>query len=107
MTARRIIPALLAIGLLTASCASGQATEGKDLAAAQTAVATAVQGVHSAYVAGLISKANVQAADKLADRADDISKAARAAYAAGDATTAQGAITQLATLASQIVALEH
>jgi hypothetical protein len=95
-----------AAALALTACATAPANEGKGLAAAQDAVAAAVQGVHQAYASGLITKAQAQKADALVDQADDASRAARIAYAAGDSTTYVGAIAQLTTLATEIVALE-
>jgi hypothetical protein len=92
--------------MMVAACATAQSDEGKGLAAAQDAVAAAAQGVHQAYTTGVISKAQVVKAAALVDQADQLSIAARAAYASGDATTATGEITQIATLATEIVALE-
>lgn len=100
--------ALIALAALTlTACATAPATEGRTLAAAQDAVAAAAQGVHQAYASGLITKAQVQSADKLVNQADTLSVAARAAYSAGDASTAQGDVAQLTTLATEILALEH
>jgi hypothetical protein len=99
--------AIAILGALTlTACATAPATEGQTIAAAQDAVAAAAQGVHQAYVAGVISKAQVQAADELADQADNLSIAARQAYAAGDASTAQGDIAQIATLANELLLME-
>lgn len=95
---------MLCLGL--GACATAQTNEGQGLSAAQDAVAAALSGVDAAYTSGVISKAQVQQAAKLGDQADDLSKAARAAYASGDATTALGDITQITTLAVAIVALE-
>lgn len=104
---RRFAIVAVASALALSACATAQSSEGKGLSAAQDAVAAALTGVHQAYVAGVIPKANVVKAAALGDQADDLSKAARQAYAAGDASTAQGEITQIATLAAEIVSLEH
>lgn len=101
----RPLTALLA-ALALSACATAPTDEGRALSAAQDAVAAAAQGVHSAYASGLISKAQVAKAAALVDQADDLSLAARKAYAAGDAATTQGEIAQIATLATEIVALE-
>jgi len=101
---RRLL--IIAACAALAACATAPANEGKGLSAAQDAVAAAAQGVHLAYTTGTISKAQVQAAAKLVDKADDVSVAARKAYAAGDINTYNGAIAQINTLAAQIVALE-
>lgn len=76
------------------------------MSAAQDAVATAAAGVHQAYAAGLVSKAQVQKAAVLVDQADDLSRAARAAYAAGDGNTAAGDVAQLVTIAAELAALK-
>lgn len=104
-TLRSILIVGAAVATL-AACATAQVNEGKTLSAAQDAVSTAASAVHTAYTAGLISKPQVQKAAALVDQADDLSKAARAAYAAGDASTAQGDIAQIVTLAAEIAALK-
>jgi hypothetical protein len=106
MTVRRLI-ASIALATSLAACATAPATEGQSLAAAQDAVAAALQGVHLAYAQGIVPKANVIKAAKLGDQADDASIAARRAYAAGDASTAAGMVQQIGTLATEIVALER
>jgi hypothetical protein len=102
---KRFIP--LALLLTCAACSTtsiqtGQADTGKALATAQTAVATAAELVHAGYQAGKISKATVQEADKLVDLADDYSKAARCAYAAGDQTSAQALVGEVLKLAAGV-----
>lgn len=105
---RGLAPAALAVlGVLAlAACATAPAKQGTSLSAAQDGVAAAITIVHQAYTQGIISKAQVRKADQLADEADDASLAARKAYASGDATTAQGALGQLAALLVEIIALE-
>jgi hypothetical protein len=104
---RRIRPLFAVLGLtILVACATAQSDEGKALSAAQDAVAHAASGVHAAYVAGVISKAQVTQASKLVDQADNAAIAARAAYRAGDSSTAAGAVAQITTLAAEIVALE-
>lgn len=98
---------LAASALALSACATAQSDEGKGLSAAQDAVAAAASGVHAAYVAGVIPKAQVVKAAALVDQADALSIAARQAYAAGDASTALGAIAQITTIATELVALEH
>jgi len=96
----------LCAALALAGCATAQLNEGQGLSAAQDAVASAASAVHTAYAAGVISKAQVVKATALVDQADTLSLAARQAYAAGDASTAQGDITQIVTLAATIAALK-
>lgn len=103
---RPLAGALVLVLILLQACATTSLTAGRTLAAAQSAVAAAAQGVHKAYADGVISQAQVQKADALVDQADDLSKVARTAYAAGNASTAQGAINQITTIAAEIVALE-
>jgi hypothetical protein len=102
----RSLPLAALAALALGACATAQLDTGKTLAAAQSAVAAATTGVHQAYAAGLISKAQVAGADALVDRADTAGKAARAAYAAGDLSTAQAAVATMTALAVQIIAME-
>lgn len=94
--------AALAGLFLLAACATAQGNEGKGLSAAQDSVAAAAQAVHAAYASGAISKAQVARAAALVDKADDLSRAARAAYASGDASTASGDVSQILALVAQI-----
>lgn len=89
-----------------AACATAQVNEGRGLSAAQDSVAAAAQAVHAAYASGVITKAQVAKAAALVDRADDLSRAARAAYAAGDASTAAGDVAQIVTIAAELNALK-
>ncbi len=103
---RRFAGVAVAGALALSACVTAQPDEGRALAAAQDAVAAAAQGVHQAYVAGVISKVQVQKAAQLVDLADAASIAARKAYASGDASSAAGALAQLTALTAEIIALE-
>lgn len=98
--------ALLAGALLLMGCASITPDLGKQLSAAQDAVAAGATGVHQAYVTGVIPKTQVRQAAALVDKTDDISKAARTALAAGDIGTVQGDIAAINQIAAEIVKLE-
>lgn len=101
---KALLIAVTCLGLV--ACATTSTNTGKGLSAAQDGVAAAAQGVHQAYINGVVSKAQVAQAAKLVDQADDLSKVARSAYATGDVNTYEGAITALASITAQIVALE-
>lgn len=94
------------VAICLAGCTTTKLGAGRSLAAAQDAVAAGATGVHQAYVAGRISKAQVQQADRLVDQADDAAKAARVTYGTGDFSTPQATINVILNLAAQIVALE-
>lgn len=96
----------LASALMLAACATAQVNEGKGLSAAQDSVAAAAQAVHAAYASGALSKSAVQKAGVLVDKADDLSRLARQAYAAGDASTAAGDVAQIVTIAAELNSLK-
>jgi|SRR5665213_1639572 len=102
-----IIPLALLSGCISgATQATLNLDSGKALASAQASVTAAEQGVHTAYVAGVISKVQVQRADAIADQVDGYAHDAQKAYAAGQTASADGFVAEIVAIATTLSSLK-
>lgn len=98
----RFLP-IAVVALALSGCATAQVGEAQGLAAAWSSLDAAAKVIDNLAVTGVLHGKNAAMAAQDLQTASTVLQAAQVAYAAGDASTVTGDITQATTLIAQII----